>query len=101
MTNEPVNSGMTAELNKQIRLARCVAKRLQWVFLLALGSLPLSAFAACPDLSAFYQAEEADSAALQQQISQLLAQCLESPAWEKVLQDYYKWSCNKQRRDRG
>ena len=78
MTNEPVNSGMTAELNKQIRLARCVAKRLQWVFLLALGSLPLSAFAACPDLSAFYQAEEADSAALQQQISQLLAQCLES-----------------------
>jgi len=78
MTNEPVNSGMMAELNKEIRLARCTAKRLQWVFLLALGSLPLSAFAACPDLSAFYQTEEADSAALQQQISQLLPQCLES-----------------------
>jgi len=78
MTNEPAKSGMTAELNKEIRLARFVPRRLKLIFLLFLGALPISSFAACPDLSAFYQVEVTDSAALQQQISQLLPQCLES-----------------------
>jgi len=47
------------------------------VLLALAGLLPVSSFAACPDLSAFYQPEGVDSAALQQ-ISQLLPECLES-----------------------
>jgi hypothetical protein len=69
---------MIATLNKEIRRARFLPRRLKCVFLLFLGSLPLSSFAACPDLSAFYQTEGADSAVLQQQLSQLQLQCLES-----------------------
>ena len=78
MINEPAKAGMTAELNKEVSLASLVSVRLQGVFLLFLGVLPICSFAACPDLSAFYQTEGADSVALQQQISQLLPQCLES-----------------------
>jgi len=77
MTNEPAKSGMCAELNKDIRLARYLSRPLQLVLLALAGLLPVSSFAACPDLSAFYQPEGVDSAALQQ-ISQLLPECLES-----------------------
>jgi len=79
MTNEPAKSRMYAELNKEIRLARYFFRPLQLVFLAVAGLLPISSFAACPDLSVFYvQSESDDSAVLQQQISQLLSECLES-----------------------
>jgi tetratricopeptide (TPR) repeat protein len=78
MTNEPAKSGMYAELNKEIRLARYLSRPLQIVLLIFAGALPISSFAACPDLSAFYQSDAAASAVLQQQISQLLPECLES-----------------------
>jgi len=77
MTNEPAKSGMCAELNKDIRLARYLSRSLQLVLLAFAGLLPVSSFAACPDLSTFYQSEGADSSVLQQ-ISQLLPECLES-----------------------
>jgi len=78
MINEPAKSGMYAELNKGIRLARYLSRPLQLVFLIFASLLPIRSFAACPDLSAFYQSKGADSAVLQQQISQLLPECLES-----------------------
>jgi hypothetical protein len=78
MTNEPAKSGMYAELNKEIRLARYLSRPLQIVLLIFAGSLPINSFATCPDLSAFYQPDAAASAVLQQQISQLLPECLES-----------------------
>ena len=68
---------MCAELNKDIRLARYLSKPLQLVLLAFAGSLPVSSFAACPDLSIFYQSEGGDSAVLKQ-ISELLPECLES-----------------------
>jgi len=69
---------MYAELNKENRLARHLFRRLQFVLLTFSCALPISSFAACPDLSAFYQSEGSDSAVMQQQISQLLPECLES-----------------------
>lgn len=69
---------MYAELNKEVRLTKYLSKPLQLVLLTFAGALPISSLAACPDLSAFYQTEGADSAVLQQQISQLLPECLES-----------------------
>lgn len=77
MMNEPAKSGMYAELNKDIRLARYLPRPLRLMLLALVGLLPVSSFAACPDLSIFYQSEGADSAVLQQ-ISQLLPECLES-----------------------
>jgi len=68
---------MYAELNKDIRLERCLPRALQLVLLAFVSFLPVSSFAACPDLSTFYQSESADSGVLQQ-ISQLLPECLES-----------------------
>ena len=77
MMNEPARSGMYAELNKDRRLARYLPRPLRLVLLALVGLLPVSSFAACPDLSTFYQSEGAASAVLQQ-ISQLLPECLES-----------------------
>ena len=77
MTNEPAKSGMCAELNKDIRLARYLSRPLQLVLLAFASLVPVSSFAACPELSAFYQSEGSDSAALKQ-ISELLPECLES-----------------------
>jgi len=77
MTNEPAKSGMRAELNKDMRLARYLPRPLRLVLLVFAGLLPVSSFAVCPDLSEFYQSEGADSAVLRQ-ISRLLPECLES-----------------------
>ena len=77
MTNEPAESGMYAELNKDIWLARYLSRALQLALLAFAGLLPISSSAACPDLSTFYQSEGVDSAVLQQ-ISRLLPVCLES-----------------------
>jgi len=78
MINEPAKSGMYAELNKEIRLARYLLRPLQLVLLIFAGALPISSFADCPDLAAFYQSDAAAPAVLQQQISQMLPECIES-----------------------
>lgn len=69
---------MYAELNKEIRPAKYLSGSLPLALLTFAGVLPLSAFAACPDLSAFYKSEDVDLAVLQQQIGQLQPECLES-----------------------